>query len=111
MAKVVVRAGQASCPHEGVAPLASLPAKSELVVDDVLVLTMSSTGLVTFTGCTNPGTAGGPCTQILSWTKASTMLEVGGEPVILDSSIPMTDRAPAIGSVKSAGQEKLEADG
>jgi hypothetical protein len=39
------------------------------------------------------------------------MLEVGAEPVILDTSMPATDRDPFTGSVKSAGQDKLEADG
>ena len=109
MANVVVRTGRVSCPHEGVATLLALPAKIELVVDNIPTLTMGSTGTVAFTGCTNPGNAGGPCTQIVSWSGASTLLEVGGESVILDSSIPSTDRAPNIGSVDSAGQDKLEA--
>lgn len=37
------------------------------------------------------------------------MLEVGGEPAILATSVPVTDKGP--GSVKSAGQNKLESDG
>ncbi|SRR6266487_874485 len=113
MAKVVVSTGQVSCPHQGVATLTPLPAKSTLVVDDSPVLTTSSTGAIAFPQCTNklPNGTPDPCTQIASWTGASTFLEVGGEPVILHNSIPMTNKLPFKGSVQSAGQEKLEVSG
>lgn len=107
MANVAVKTAQVSCPHQFILALAALPARSELVVDDVPVLTIGSTGTVT--GCTNPPASGGPCTQITSWTGASTMLDVGGEPAILATSVPVTDKGQ--GSVKSAGQNKLESDG
>src|SRR5687768_2194882 len=95
MARVVVKTAQVSCLHQFLLVLDTLPAKSELVVDDVPVLTVGSTGSVA--GCTNPPASGGPCTQVTSWTGVSTMLEVGGEPVILDTSVPVTDKG--LGSV------------
>jgi hypothetical protein len=107
LASVVVKTAQVSCTHQFVLDLSALPARSELVVDDVPVLTVGSTGTVA--GCTNPPASGGPCTQVMSWTGASMMLEVGGEPAILATSVPVTDKGP--GSVKSAGQNKLESDG
>lgn len=110
MAKVVVSTGQASCPHEGVAPLNALPARSEFLIDNMTVLTISSTGPLTFAGCINPANAGGPCSQIVSWTGPSTIFEVAKKPVILDTSVPVTDKAPTLGSVKAAGQDKFEAD-
>lgn len=104
MANVLTKTAVIQCPHQFPLVITGVPAKNELVVDTIPVLTTGSTGTVT--GCTNPPASGGPCTQITSWQKPSIFLAVGGEKVLLDNSVPTTDKGP--GTVQSGGQSKLE---
>ncbi len=104
MANVLIKTAVVQCPHQFPLVITGLPAKSELTVDNIPVLTIGSTGTVT--GCTNPPASGGPCTAIASWAGGSLLLDINGEAVLMDTSVPTTNIGP--GRVQSAGQMKLE---
>jgi hypothetical protein len=123
MGKVLVEASKVTCgaasPHLG---SIKMTGAARLVVDGSRVLTTTSVlppattppppPPEPFPGCTNPASAGGPCTKIATMTSgAATCLKVDGEFVVLDSLQAQTDKASAVEvDSTSLGNDLLEAD-
>ena len=101
MAKVLVEGSKVTCgtvaPHQGTL---SMKGVSRLVLNDRKVLTTESVAQATLSPdapCTNPGNAGGPCTELLPISNgASTLLKVDGVAVVLQTLAAQTDKQSPI---------------
>ncbi|WP_378729861.1 hypothetical protein [Nocardia brasiliensis] len=91
MAKVLVTNSQLTCTH---APLI-VRSSAALTVNGNPVLLVTDFPAATF-ACTTVTPAGGPCKKLLPFTAGvSTVLKVGGQPVVLATAAALTDASAA----------------
>jgi hypothetical protein len=111
MPNVLTEGSTIQCAHGGtIKPSAS---QSVLKVDGQKVLVQSDLPGTTVSNCLNVNAPAKPCLTVVSVTAGvSTTLKAGGQPVLLEAALGLTDGvpvAPVQWSVASAGQTKLQA--
>jgi hypothetical protein len=110
MPQVLVAGATIKCTHQGVAPFPS--GDSRLVVSGNGAITAGMEVGITLIGCTFPSSTPGalPCVSQVATGGMSTLLAVGGTPVLLDNATGLTSNA-VNWTVADPGQQLLSLDG
>ncbi|WP_433634297.1 hypothetical protein [Nocardia sp. CA-120079] len=112
MAKVLVTSAQLSC--------GPMPPHNVLTMNSSAILTVRGVAVLLAPGyrdaqltCAIPPEGGGPCTKLLAFSAGvSTVLKVGGQPVVLETAAASTDATATNGgkfTVITPGQTILDA--
>jgi len=110
MPQMLVTGATIKCPHQGMAPVSG--GDSRLAVSGNGAITSGMEVGITLTGCTFPTSTPGalPCVSQAATAGLSTLLAVGGLPVLLDSATGLTSNA-VNWTVVDPGQQLLSVNG